>query len=104
MRVDLPAPLGSTSPIAGLFKMPVRPRRIVRPPSCTSSPLSSMVGIIMYQSLRIGLARGSVVGEIQQVDQGRKALTKVKQIASAGHLDAITFPVSTEYAWFGVGS
>jgi len=58
----------------------------------------------MYQSLRIGLARGSVVGEMQQVDQGRKALTKVKQIAGAGHLDAITFPVSTEYAWFGVGS
>src|SRR6266436_4162221 len=103
MSVELPAPLGPSSPIARLFKMPVRPWRIVRPPSCTSSPLSSMVGFIIYQSLRMGVVRGSVVGQTQQVDQGRKTLTKVKQIAGAGHLDAIAFPVSTEYAWFGVG-
>src|SRR5258706_668618 len=76
---------------------------MVRPPSCTSSPLSSMVGFIIYQSLRIGFARGSMIGQIQQVDQSRKALTQVKQIAGAGHLDAITFSISTEYAGLGVG-
>ena len=61
-----------------------------------------MVGFIIHQSLRIGLARGSVIGQTQQVDQSWKTGIQVKQLATAGHLEAITFPVSTEYAWFGV--
>src|SRR6266478_5409861 len=61
-----------------------------------------MVGFIIYQSLRIGLVPGSVIGQTQQVDQSWQTWIQVKQLAAAGHLEAITFPVSTEYAWFGV--
>src|ERR1700731_802084 len=61
-----------------------------------------MVGFIIYQLLRIGLVRGSVIGQTQQVDQSWKTWIQVKQLAAAVHLDAITFPVSTEYARFGV--
>src|SRR5216683_3039866 len=103
MSVDLPAPLGPSSPIARLFKTPVRPRRIVRLPSCTSSPLSSIVGFIIYQSLRIGLARSSMIRQTQQVDQGWKTWIQVKELAAAGHFDAVTFPISTKYAGLGVG-
>ena len=43
-----------------------------------------------------------MIGQTQQVDQSWKTWIQVKQLAAAGHLDAITFPVSTEYARFGV--
>src|SRR5207248_11042164 len=89
--------------LARLFKTPVRPRTIVRPPSCSSSSLSSIVGLIIYPALRIGLARSSMIRQTQQVDQGRETWLQVKELGAAGHFDAIAFPVSTKYTRLGVG-
>src|SRR5437588_13020339 len=76
---------------------------MVRLPSCTSSPLSSIVAFIIYQALRIGLARSSMIRQTQQVEEGRKTWVHVKELGAAGHFDAIAVPISTVYARLGVG-
>ena len=40
---------------------------------------------------------------LQQARQGQNTWIQVQEIAAAGHLDAVTLSVSTEYARFGVG-
>src|SRR5881275_506964 len=55
MSVDFPAPFGPSRPMARPSRTPVRLRRIVLPPSWTSSQSSSIVGAMVnsYYGLRL---------------------------------------------------
>src|ERR1700721_1419289 len=53
--------------------------------------------------LRICLARSSMFGHAQQMEQGRKSWIQVEQLAAARHFDAIALSIGANHAWFGVG-
>src|SRR5260370_35018430 len=56
-------------------------------------------GVHTCQSIRIGLARSSMIRHTHQVDQGRKTWIQVKEFAAAGNFESTAFAVSTENAW-----
>src|SRR5579863_4541936 len=58
MRVDLPAPLGPSRPMAWPRSSPVSPSRTTRPPSLTSSRSRSITGVPNDRSSSLGWLTG----------------------------------------------